>query len=349
MRRSKPVRTISCLSFLALAASARGDGEWLRHFRIGASIGMNVSADFQTSGQLSVSGSNPGPALPGIDHIYDDGFVRVDQTGNAQPEGFPTGRTTFWGYNEASQHNDAANTLTYHGTRSFTANGSASTDASPMLGFDMAYGGTLAKWDRLAIGAEFGFNFNVFQARDRGTLNGVLVRSVHHYDTGPINVSPPPYAGDSSGVGPSISDVPTDLGDETTTGILGGSGRSLEGILYNFRVGPLLRWEFYPRWTLNASAGGALAVFDAAYRFDETVSFANGASTQNRGSFGATELTYGGYAGAVVMYNTGDYWEAYLGANLMTMQDADIARAGRSARLNLGAAIYFTAGINWSF
>jgi hypothetical protein len=42
--------------------------------------------------------SDPGPATGGgIDRFYDDGFVRVDATGN------PGGYTSFWGYEDASQ------------------------------------------------------------------------------------------------------------------------------------------------------------------------------------------------------------------------------------------------------
>jgi hypothetical protein len=41
--------------------------------------------------------TGPGPARGGVDHFYDDGYVRVDATGNAG------GQTWFWGYDTASQ------------------------------------------------------------------------------------------------------------------------------------------------------------------------------------------------------------------------------------------------------
>jgi hypothetical protein len=43
------------------------------------------------------SQTDPGPATGGVDHFYDDGYVRVDATGNAG------GQTWFWGYEHASQ------------------------------------------------------------------------------------------------------------------------------------------------------------------------------------------------------------------------------------------------------
>lgn len=336
---------LSCLSLLALAASARAEGEWLRHFRIGASVGMNLSADFQTTGVQSVSGSNPGAAVGGIDHFYDDGYVRVDETGNA------LNRTTFWGYQDASQRDDAAKTITYRGTRSFTANGFTSADDSPNLGFDMAYGGTFRNWDRVAIGGEFGFNFTLFSTHDRSVLSGTLVRSVHSYthDFPTADIPAPPYNGNSSGVGPSLPATPTALPDETVAGTVGGAGRSLEGILYNFRLGPLLRWQMHPRWTLNGSAGGAFGFFDGVYRYNETIALATGATTRNVGKFGSLEMTYGGYAGAVVMYDSGNYWEAFVGAHFMHLNSVDLEGPGRRATLNLDAGIFLTAGINWSF
>ena len=52
-------------------------GDWTRHFRIGAMVGMNIKANFKTKGTFNISGNNPAKV------IYDDGYVRVDDTGNA--------------------------------------------------------------------------------------------------------------------------------------------------------------------------------------------------------------------------------------------------------------------------
>src|ERR1041385_972660 len=58
--------------------------DWSRHFRIGMLVGFNLKASFRLSGEFSVSGSQPGATnVSGLDHFYDDGYVRVDETGNA--------------------------------------------------------------------------------------------------------------------------------------------------------------------------------------------------------------------------------------------------------------------------
>src|SRR5271157_5716032 len=84
------------------------DDDWTRHFRVGAVVGLNISASFNEHGLFNISGNN---AAGGI---YDDGYVREDQTGNAG------GYTSYWGYNDASQYNAAAQTLSMHSTTSYS-------------------------------------------------------------------------------------------------------------------------------------------------------------------------------------------------------------------------------------
>lgn len=339
---------VSFCSALAFVAGVHGqdEGEWLRHFRIGGSVMMNVSTDFKTSGSFTLN-TPPPSARGGV--TYDNGFVGPDKF-NTQ------GLTSFWGYNDSSQVNNAAKTLTFQRTESFSASGFNKVDDTP-LGFDMVYAGTFREWEHVAIGGEFGFGLNVFQTRDRHPMAATLNQSSDQYDisgfptdtSGNVVIPSAPYIGPESGVqGQLLPTTSTSLGQSTATGTVGGS-RSLDGILYNFRVGPTVRWEFWPRWTLNGSAGGVLGIFDAEYHFNESISATPTSSVNTSGKFGATDLKYGGYAGAVVMYDTGNYWEAYLGTYFMSLQDGKISSGGREAIMHLGAAISITAGINWTF
>src|SRR5688572_27916563 len=78
--------------------TSAGEESWPRHCRLGVMAGLNLKADFNMNGtSFVVSGSQPGAAISGVDHFYDDSYVRVDQTGNAENV------TSFWGYNNASQ------------------------------------------------------------------------------------------------------------------------------------------------------------------------------------------------------------------------------------------------------
>src|ERR1041385_339425 len=346
MRRcNSNLRGLSFCSALAVvaAAQAQEEGEWVRHFRIGGSVLFNVSTEFKTSGNFTLN-TPPPSSRGGI--TYDNGFVG--------PDSFATqGLTSFWGYNDQSQINIAAKTLTFQQTQSFSANGfNKVDDIAP--GFDMVYAGTFKKWEHVGIGGEFGFGLTAFQTRDKSPMNATLQLHSDQYDISRFPsdgsvIQPPsaPYVGNESGTAYLIPTTPTSLGETTTPGTISGS-RTLEGLLYSFRLGPTVRWEFWPRWTLNGSAGGALGIFDAEYRFNESISATPSSSVNNSGKFGSTDLKYGGYAGAVVMYDTGNYWEAYLGAYFISLQDGKISSNGREATMHLGSAISITAGINWT-
>ena len=72
---------------------------------------MNISANFSMNGTFGISGNNPSQG------IFDNGYVRTDNTGNA------FGQTGYWGYNNASQLNGS--TLTMDAATSFSASSSA--------------------------------------------------------------------------------------------------------------------------------------------------------------------------------------------------------------------------------
>src|SRR5256885_5552220 len=100
--RSTGVRALRALRGCAVATlitcSSSAQDDWTRHFRVGMQIGLNLKADFSMTGSFGISGSQPGATgANAVDHFYDDGYVRVDQTGNTRAY------TSFWGYNNASQ------------------------------------------------------------------------------------------------------------------------------------------------------------------------------------------------------------------------------------------------------
>ena len=342
-----PLSLCSCLSFLTLAASAQAQEDWTRHFRVGMSVGLNVKTEFHSSGTFSVS--SVGQPTPGQNHTYDDGFVRLDDTGNAVPFDSTTGNrvTTNWGYDNPSQYDPAARTLAFQGTSSYTTGNFTGSDDSPQLGFDLAYGGTFRKWERVAIGFELGFGMTFIDAEDNRSMNASVNEIKDVYPTGTTTLPTAPYTGGFDSAGrPVIDDLPTRV-VTTTAGTVTGS-RQLDANLYQFRLGPSIRWEMAPRWILHGSAGGVFGVFDGDLEFNEQIVTAT-TSGSNQGKFGETETTFGGYAGAIVMYNTGHYWEAFLGAHFITMGDVTISGPGRSSKTDLSAGIYLTAGINWSF
>src|SRR5206468_2756913 len=85
------------LTWLACAQSDSDRATNPHWLRLNTLLGFNITAEFSGIGKL---GNQPDPGPPtggGIDRFYDDGFVRVNRSGNNQ------GLTSFWGYNTASQ------------------------------------------------------------------------------------------------------------------------------------------------------------------------------------------------------------------------------------------------------
>ncbi|MCL4788390.1 MAG: hypothetical protein KJ070_16600 [Verrucomicrobia bacterium] len=317
--------------------------ESTRHFRVGALLGINVKAQFKMSGQFSVSGANPGePGVSGVDHLYDDGYVLVDDTGNA------LGLTSYWGYQSASQFDPVAQTLTFHSAKSFSASGGAKSDDSPYLGLDVAYGAKPWRMGRTQIGWEFGFGYLPIKIKDNQPVTADINRTVHAFSTGGILPPAAPYNGDPGGIGPVISDVATALADDATAGTITGS-RTLDTTLFLIRLGPLLHWELHPRWAVSLGVGGAAGYLDGDLRFDERVVSADGGSGQNSGRVEGSEFVFGGYVGATLMFHAEKHGDFYVGAQYMPLGSATISGSGREARLDLSGGVYFTAGVNWPF
>ena len=166
--------------------------DWTRHFRIGALVGMNISANFSRSGTFNISGNNPASG------IFDDGYVRTDNTGNA------FGQTGYWGYNNASQLNGTA--LTMHAATSFSATGSAKENGGAFPGFDMAYGDNLWYWKHARVGWELGFGLLPINITDNSTLPASVNQLTYTFNTGGIVVPTAPYQGGFNRYGePTIS------------------------------------------------------------------------------------------------------------------------------------------------
>ena len=325
--------------------------DWTRHFRIGAVVGLNIGANFSVRGG-AISGNNPAAG------IYDDGYARDDSSGNA------IGYTSYWGYQKASQYNAAAQTLTMHSTSSYsvTSGGRGSADDGPFAGFDMAYGGNLWYWKHARVGWELGFDLLPISITDSQPMNGTVNQTTYTFNVGannPDNASFP-GAGYSGGYNRHNGDwtIPrnpyntssTPIQNQTITG-----SRTLDVTLYAIRLGPSFYWDLTHSVGMSLGAGPALGIAsgDCSYNEVITISSPSGTTTsRNHGSFGATDVVYGGYVNGTVMYHVEDNGQTadiYLGVQYMPLQDAHFNGPGLSSTLNLGGQVYITAGINWPF
>jgi hypothetical protein len=305
------------------------DDDWTRHFRIGAFVGMNISADFSMKGNFNISSAGS--------EVYEDGYVH--------PSGNAFGTTTDWGYDKVSQINGSK--LLMHQAASFSPTSGSSSEKSGSVfpGFDMAYGGNLFYLGRARIGWDLGFGLLPISITDNRPMSASVNQNTYSFDTGGISMPDPGYPGSSTASGPAIyserkleSSVP--ILNVPVTG-----SRTLDVMLYTVRLGPSVYWDVNEYIGVSASAGPAIGIVSGNYKYDETV-----LSTPNTGRFGTTDLVYGGYVNATVMYHVPDEnADIYVGAQFMPMGDATFSGGGREARLKLGGQIYISAGVNWSF
>jgi len=325
-----------------LGPPPEGTEDWTRHFRAGALVGFNLKAQFSMSGQFTAANGNPGPPSGGQNHDYDDGYVRLDATGN-------NGNLTWnWGYDSASQL--LGNQLSFHSVESYTTTGgNGSADSGALIGFETAYGGRLTRMWGGKLGWEFGFGFLPTKITDNQSASANVTRLVHTYDTGGIQLPQAPYQGGYNGPGATISDVPGEATQQLTDVPLQ-SSQTLDVTLYNFRLGPTLEWDLYPRLTVMVGAGAAFGFVTGDLKYNDTLQFTGEGTAANlQGQVGDTEFVYGGYVSGMLLYHAVKNGDLYLGLQYMPMSSATFSGSGREAKLDLTGALYISAGVNWPF
>ena len=308
--------------------------DWTRHFRIGAVVGMNISANFSRNGTFGISGNNPSQG------IYDNGYVKPDQNGDP-------GFTSNWGYKDRSQQYDpVAQTLTMNATTSFSAS-SSGKESGVFPGFDMAYGDNLWYWKHARVGWELGFDLLPINISENSTTLATVTQNTYTFSTATLGIAfptTPSYQGSAGGTG---NIIPTAFTQSTTnvSGTVSGK-QTLDVMLYTLRLGPTMYWDLTEHISLSLGAGPAVGIVSGDYKYDEMI---NGGSAHNSGQIGGTDFVYGGYVNATVLCHVTDNADIYAGAQFMPMSDATISGGGREGRLNLGGQLYFTVGINWPF
>ena len=344
-RRSSPIPcALAGLSLAIVPQAALGsDDDWTRNFRLGALMAYGIDARFAQTGTFGVSGSATGATgVHGVNHLYDDGYVRVDDTGNAQ------GVTSYWGYQNSSQYDPATHKLTFHSAQNYSLDDRTTQSDSFYAGLDLAYGGHITDWSSTRIGWEFGFGWLPISIRDQRPLTASFIRQAHQFDTGSILLPQAPYNGASGGLGPVIPDLATALPDTISTGTITGT-RRLEVTLYNFRLGPTFYWPIAERWAWSASGGFSLGMLDGEYRHDEAIHFADGSIAYSSGRAGKTDFLYGGYVNAMLYFHTDENADVYLGVQYAPLGNSRFGTGGREAELRLDGTLYFMAGFHWPF
>lgn len=339
-------RILLCTT-LTLAATpfvshASDSPESPNRFSFGARFGMNFKADFQNSPTFLPFNPavNPGAATGGVNHNYDDGYVRLDSSGNAG------GVTWNWGYNNASQV--VGDSMQYHARQANPFYGAAENKVTddPQYGVELIYQrviaplGSSGRW-----GLEAGFSYTDLDLRGKSSGPGVSQLTT---DSFALNGVLPPgagYQGTFAGPGPLLGDTPSrSIAYDSRS-----SRDKLSGQMFAIRLGPFAEWDLTPKLNLSASVGLTLAPTSLDYDFTDVTSVAGGGTFVGSGHASKTGLLYGPYVSAMLRYDFNKSWGVFVGAQFQSLNDLKVSSGGRSSRLDQAATVYGTVGLTYKF
>lgn len=335
MKRILLPATLALAAITPLTVSGADAPENPNRLSLGPRFGLNFKSSFNNSAAFRSSTVNPGLAIGGVDHTYDDGFVRVDGSGNFG------GTTTFWGYQNASQVVGAG--LEFHAIQGSSL--PARSD-NPQFGTELIYQrvmGALPNPLAGRWGLEAGFGYTRLDLRNK--RSGSVPVTTDTYALGAVLPPVPPYNGTSAGPGALLGATPV-----RTTSFASQSGQhTLSGDMFSLRVGPFAEWNLTPELSLTASVGLTLAPTSVDYDFAETDTLASGASFGATGHSSKSRLLYGPYVGAMLRYDFNTRWGVYAGAQFQSLTDLQQAIGSRTGRLDPGATLFGTVGVTWKF
>jgi hypothetical protein len=284
--------------------------------------------------------NDPGPALAGADHNYDDGYNRVDRTGNNHGG---TAATWNWGYENSSQVQGT--TFIFMHSASASAETVSDRDGDPQMGLELSYNRQFGRIGKFFWGLEGAFNYTDVSIRDDQPVDRSVTLTTDRYDLVGITPPQPPYHGSFQGPGPLINDVPTRTQSAATaTGV-----RKLGADVYSFRLGPYLQAPLGKKWAASFSGGVAFAGVQSDFRFQETVVATSGETALRSARDSKGEFLVGAYASASLSYALNDKWSLFANAQYQYLGSYHQNLADKQASVDLGKSVFVTFGAGFSF
>jgi hypothetical protein len=352
MQTKTLIQTSICGAVLMAAALTIAQGQEtsknriLLNYRSSFNIEARFNApalEFASPPPLSGSGVTGNP----VAREYEDGFVRVDSTGNAG------GYTWYWAYGSADQLQEvgleSGGTLLMHQTVSASGPGDFKQTDDPQHGFEIVYQRELGWNEKSRVGFELAFNYTRMDIKASRNLAAQLTRIVDAYSLEGITPPLAPYAGTYSGPGPLLGDRPT----RTTETVEGGriaNSREIDGALYGLRLGPYFEFPLCGGVSFLVLGGFAGGFLDADFSYRDTISLTSSQPVLfQSGSASRSEFLAGAYAGGMVNVALSDTWNVFVGAQWQYLKDWTQQVGNRKATLDLSNTVFVSAGLAWSF
>jgi hypothetical protein len=310
---------------------------------------IGLQADFSGLGSFD-NAFTPQALGGGVDYNYDDGYVRVDSSGNLG------GETWNWSYNDPAQHDPAgAGSIAYSLSNSLS-DASARDDGSLDNGFetyayfDMGAVGMAALKDR---GATWGFRGGLHYARvDMG--NGAPLTSrvetlTDRFSLGGGVAPQAPFTGSFAGPGPLIGDSPFERSISSGGEALVTGSRDLDVHLTTFNFGTFLEMPVTPRFHMTLEGGASAAIAAGSYDFQSETSITGLGKRRSSGSTSETTILPGLYLGLSGIYQVNGSWGIQAAGRFQYMDDFEMETNGSSAVLSFDSAFVLSLGALYSF
>ncbi len=296
-------------------------------------------ANFSSAASPAPWRHDPGAAVAGVDHEYDDGFNRVDSSGN------PGNTTTYWGYQNWEQYDPAGDggngTITMQSTRTvLNAGRSSAWQDGPPAGLTAYWQQELAgegacvlglraalRWQHITVDERSGYGSTLATVADRYTLGGVLLFGA-------------PYEGSASGPGKVLGDDPV----RTESSVAGPSvqvRRALAGERVAMDLGPTLSLDLSERVRVVFLLGVTTVWLQSRFTYAD--------GDWDRGSTTDQDWLVGGVAGLDLQYRLGANWGGFGGASASALQDFKQQLNGHAARVQLDSGVAVRAGLFFQY
>ena len=332
--RFTPLLLCAVLTAFLLPGKSRAASPRLHNRLIfGPRMGFNIRTDFRPTG----GGINPGPATGGaVYRTYEDGFVGVDSSGN-------TGNQTwYWGYQNDSQVNLGSDALAMHADLGSRPSFSDITD-NPQVGAEALYQRLLGDFGGAEWGLETGLAWLPVDIENSHGFTASWTRLTDSYSLGGILPPAAPYTGSVTGPGPAIGSVPTRSGAAQSVVVQG--RERIESQVFGIRLGPVLDVPMGDPLSLQLSGGLLVTYAHTKFSYHEQAQYADGSQGGSHDSVTGDDWLMGGYARGQIIVHLSRNIGLYGAAEYQAMPDLDFHAGPWKASLEMGGAVYGSAGM----
>ncbi len=297
-------------------------------FGVSAGSSFNYQSGFRTRAEPQRFARNPGGAVAGVDHFYDDGYNRVDNTGNER------GLTSFWGYESAAQAD--AGLLTMNSSRSvIDQQRSSGSESELQTALEIYWQHDLTDNERWNGGVRVALRWQSIEIDDAGRYRTTIetISDAYSYNG---TLPGAPFDGGFAGANFQISDTPQRTIAHRPGGRIHAS-RDLDADLTALDLGPTLSFNFTENLRIVLCAGGTLGWINSDFSYRD--------APDSAGSDRADEWLLGVFAGADLQYRLTESWGIFAGAAHSRLEDFSQSSNGRSAELQFDNSYTLRTGL----